>query len=45
MARLTGALAAAAACLAVTVAAVVSLAGCAPASGAASDRVPAGRPR
>ena len=37
MARLTGALAAAAACLAVTVAAVVSLAGCTPASGAASS--------
>src|ERR1700678_2686499 len=37
MARLTGALAAAAACLAVTVAAVVSLAGCAPGSGAASS--------
>jgi multiple sugar transport system substrate-binding protein len=37
MARLTGALAAAAACLAVTVAAVASLAGCTPASGAASS--------
>src|ERR1700691_3703365 len=37
MARLTGVLAAAAACLAVTMAAVVSLAGCAPASGAASS--------
>ena len=37
MARLTGVLAAAAACLAVTVAAVVSLAGCTPASGAASS--------
>ena len=37
MARLTGALAAAAACLAVIVAAVVSLAGCTPASGAASS--------
>jgi multiple sugar transport system substrate-binding protein len=37
MARLTRALAAAAACLAVTVAAVVSLAGCTPASGAASS--------
>jgi multiple sugar transport system substrate-binding protein len=37
MARLTGVLAAAAACLAVTVAAIVSLAGCTPASGAASS--------
>jgi multiple sugar transport system substrate-binding protein len=37
MARLTRALAAAAACLAVTVAAAVSLAGCTPASGAASS--------
>src|SRR3984885_12213409 len=37
MARLTGALAVAAACLAVTAAAVVSLAGCTPASGAASS--------
>jgi multiple sugar transport system substrate-binding protein len=37
MTRLTGVLAAAAACLAVTVAAVVSLAGCTPASGAASS--------
>lgn len=37
MARLTGALAAAAACVAVTVAAIVSLAGCTPASGAASS--------
>src|ERR1700691_2000157 len=37
MARLTGALAAAAACLAVSVAAVASLAGCTPASGAASS--------
>src|ERR1700678_1297820 len=37
MARLTGVLAAAAACLAVTMAAVVSLAGCAPGSGAASS--------
>ena len=37
MTRLTGVLAAAAACLTVTVAAVVSLAGCAPASGAASS--------
>jgi trehalose/maltose transport system substrate-binding protein len=37
MARLTGALTAAAACLAVTAAAVVSLAGCTPASGAASS--------
>src|ERR1700729_4147440 len=40
MARLTGALAAAAACLAVTVAAVVSLAGCPPAPGAASSASP-----
>jgi multiple sugar transport system substrate-binding protein len=37
MARLTGVLAAAAACLAVSAAAVLSLAGCAPASGAASS--------
>ncbi|HUD39501.1 MAG TPA: ABC transporter substrate-binding protein [Streptosporangiaceae bacterium] len=37
MARLTGVAAAAAACLAVTMAAVVSLAGCTPASGAASS--------
>src|ERR1700722_10916159 len=37
MARLTGALAVAAACLAVTADAVVSLAGCTPASGAASS--------
>jgi len=40
MARLTGALAAAAACLAVAGAAIVSLAGCAPASGAASSASP-----
>jgi len=38
MARLTWALAVAAACLAVSAAAVLSLAGCAPASGAASSR-------